>query len=41
MRSTPRSGTPEATSSLFDCDDIVKVRGTIQVYNDRLQLIVW
>jgi 3'-5' exoribonuclease len=32
--------TPEATSSLFDRDDIVKVRGTIELYNDRPQLIV-
>ncbi|HXJ92833.1 MAG TPA: HD domain-containing protein [Terriglobia bacterium] len=32
--------TPEATSSLFDRDDIVKLRGTIELYNDRPQLIV-
>ena len=31
---------PGTTSSLFDCDDIVKVRGTIELYNDRPQLIV-
>jgi len=31
---------PEATSSLFQRDDIVKVRGTIELYNDRPQLIV-
>lgn len=26
---------PETTSSLFERDDIVKVRGTIELYNDR------
>ena len=31
---------PQETSALFDCDDIVKVRGTIELYNDRPQLIV-
>lgn len=31
---------PQETTSLFDRDDIVKVRGTIELYNDRLQLIV-
>ena len=31
---------PETTSSLFERDDIVKVRGTIELYNDRPQLIV-
>jgi 3'-5' exoribonuclease len=31
---------PETTSSLFERDDIVKVRGTIELYNDRRQLIV-
>ena len=32
--------TPEQTASLFERDDIVKVRGTIELYNDRPQLIV-
>jgi 3'-5' exoribonuclease len=31
---------PEATASLFERDDTVKVRGTIELYNDRSQLIV-
>ena len=31
---------PEAVAQLFDCDDVVKVRGTIDHYNDRPQLIV-
>jgi 3'-5' exoribonuclease len=31
---------PEATAALFDCDDIVKVRGTIELYNERRQLII-
>jgi len=31
---------PQETSALFDRDDIVKVRGTIELYHDRPQLIV-
>jgi 3'-5' exoribonuclease len=31
---------PEAVAQLFDCDDVVKVRGTIDHYNDKPQLIV-
>jgi len=31
---------PEATAALFDRDDIVKVRGTIELYNERRQLII-
>jgi len=31
---------PQETSALFERDDIVKVRGTIELYNDRPQLIV-
>src|SRR5215471_12479911 len=31
---------PQETASLFERDDIVKVRGTIELYNDRPQLIV-
>ncbi len=31
---------PEQTASLFERDDIVKVRGTIELYNDHPQLIV-
>lgn len=31
---------PEAVAQLFDCDDVVKVRGTVDHYNDRPQLIV-
>jgi 3'-5' exoribonuclease len=31
---------PQETSALFDRDDIVKVRGTIELYNERPQLIV-
>jgi 3'-5' exoribonuclease len=31
---------PEATAALFECDDIVKVRGTIELYNERRQLII-
>jgi len=31
---------PQNTAALFDRDDIVKVRGTIELYNERPQLIV-
>ena len=31
---------PQETAMLFERDDIVKVRGTIELYNDRPQLIV-
>jgi len=31
---------PQQTAELFERDDIVKVRGTIELYNDRPQLIV-
>jgi len=31
---------PQETSALFERDDIVKVRGTIELYNDHPQLIV-
>jgi len=31
---------PQETAGLIDRDDIVKVRGTIEIYNDRRQLIV-
>ncbi len=31
---------PEAVAQLFDCDEVVKVRGTIDHYNDKPQLIV-
>jgi 3'-5' exoribonuclease len=31
---------PQETAALFDRDDIVKVRGTIELYNERPQLIV-
>ena len=31
---------PRETGALFDVDDIVKVRGAVEVYNDRPQLIV-
>jgi 3'-5' exoribonuclease len=31
---------PEAVAQLFDCDNVVKVRGTIDHYNDKPQLIV-
>jgi len=31
---------PEAVAQLFDRDDVVKVRGTIDHYNDKPQLIV-
>jgi 3'-5' exoribonuclease len=31
---------PQDTAALFKRDDIVKVRGTVEVYNDRPQLIV-
>jgi 3'-5' exoribonuclease len=31
---------PEQTAALFERDDIVKVRGTIELYNDHPQLIV-
>jgi 3'-5' exoribonuclease len=31
---------PQEIAALFDRDDIVKVRGTIEVYNERPQLIV-
>lgn len=31
---------PQETARLFERDDIVKVRGTIELYNDRPQLIV-
>ena len=31
---------PQDTATLFERDDIVKVRGTIKLYNDRPQLIV-
>jgi 3'-5' exoribonuclease len=32
--------TPQQTAALFDRDDIVKLRGTIEIYNERPQLIV-
>ena len=31
---------PQETAALFNRDDIVKVRGTVELYNDRPQLIV-
>jgi 3'-5' exoribonuclease len=31
---------PQETGGLFEQDDIVKVRGTIETYNDKQQLIV-
>jgi len=31
---------PQETAALFERDDIVKVRGTVELYNDRPQLIV-
>jgi 3'-5' exoribonuclease len=31
---------PQDTAALFERDDIVKVRGTVELYNDRPQLIV-
>ena len=31
---------PQETAALFKRDDIIKVRGTVEVYNDRPQLIV-
>jgi 3'-5' exoribonuclease len=31
---------PQQTATLFERDDIVKVRGTIELYNDHPQLIV-
>lgn len=31
---------PEQVSQAFDCDDVVKVRGTVEVYNEKPQLIV-
>ena len=31
---------PQEIGALFERDDIVKVRGTIEVYNDRAQLIL-
>jgi 3'-5' exoribonuclease len=31
---------PEAVAQLFDCNDVVKVRGAIDHYNDKPQLIV-
>jgi len=31
---------PRETAALFERDDIVKVRGTIELYNDHSQLIV-
>lgn len=31
---------PQETAALFDRDDIVKVRGTIELYSDRPQLII-
>src|SRR5690348_13774282 len=31
---------PQQTAELFERDDIVKVRGTLELYNDRPQLIV-
>ena len=31
---------PQQTAALFERDDIVKVRGTVELYNDRPQLIV-
>lgn len=31
---------PQNTAALFDRDDIVKVRGTVELYNERPQLIV-
>jgi 3'-5' exoribonuclease len=31
---------PEAVAQLFDCNDVVKVRGAIEHYNDKPQLIV-
>ena len=31
---------PQETAALFNRDDIVKVRGTVELYNERPQLIV-
>jgi 3'-5' exoribonuclease len=31
---------PETVAQLFDCNDVVKIRGTIEHYNDKPQLIV-
>lgn len=31
---------PQDTAALFERDDIVKVRGTVELYNDRPQLVV-
>ena len=31
---------PEAVAQLFDCNDVVKVRGAMEHYNDKPQLIV-
>ena len=31
---------PEAVAQLFDCNDVVKVRGGIEHHNDKPQLIV-
>jgi 3'-5' exoribonuclease len=31
---------PQETMALFERDDIVKVRGTVELYNDHRQLIV-
>jgi len=31
---------PQETAALFERDDIVKVRGTVELYNDRSQLVV-
>ena len=31
---------PEAVAQSFDCNDVVKVRGAMEHYNDKPQLIV-
>ena len=31
---------PEAVAQLFDCNDVVRVRGAIEHYNDKPQLMV-
>ena len=31
---------PETVAQLFDCNDVVKVRGAMEQYNDKPQLIV-
>ena len=37
---TPKPDNPEAVAQLFDCNDVVKVRGAIEHYSDKPQLIV-